>query len=113
MEIFMSYNHSSVLHDAFFEEHLMKAISKLKFGLNKQIEKREALINSLHEIQKIKNYQYSLSDRTKMWKVNAIIDKCSRAKIYQTGNVFADCINQMSEEEIDQTYRRLEMLMKY
>ncbi len=109
----MSQNNTSIMHDAFFEEQVMKAVSKLKLGLNKKIEKRKALINSLEEIQKVKNYDFKVSDQTKIWKINAILNKCSTARIYQTGNLLADKIYQMTEEEIDQTYRHLQMLVKY
>lgn len=109
----MSQNYTAIMHDAFFEEQVLKAVSKLKLGVSQKVEKRKALINSLEEIKKVKKYDFKVSDQTKLWKINAILNRCSTATIYQTGHLLADRIHQMTEEEIDQIYRHLEMLVKY
>lgn len=100
------------INDAYFQEKINRALSFIELGQKKILDKRSALIKSMHEIQELNSKNIEVSDQVTHRKANAILGNCTNAKVYMTGNPIRDSIDQMNEEEVDKVYSRMNFLNK-
>ena len=101
------------INDAYLQEKIKKAFNFIELGQMAIIDKKNALIKSVKELHDFRSKKLIVSDLVKERKTTVIVEKCSNAKIFHSGRLIEDTIDQMTEEEIEKISNYIISLSKY
>lgn len=100
------------INDAYLQEKIKKAFMFIELGQNALLDKKKALTKSVRELHDFRSKKLIVSDMVKERKTTVIVEKCSNAKVFHSGRLIEDTIEQMSEEEIQKISNYIVQLFK-